>query len=114
LIKEHTCPPAIAGDNFELDCAQVPRNTFVIHRALGNIGNVYQVKIRIDVGASTLQNFGTARKYFWNSPKFSNGKNRGEKNRKERLLHFPEAIKISASKQTVASARVAVLSRMPR
>jgi hypothetical protein len=70
LIKEHTCPPAIAGDNFELDCAQVPRNTFVIHRALGNIGNVYQVKIRIDVGASTLQNSEPRENIFGTRPNF--------------------------------------------
>ena len=120
-------PRTIAADTSSTtDCARVPRNTFVIHGALWNIGNVYRVKMRIDVGASTLQNSEPRENIFGTGPQFSNGENSGEKNRAyfegretaTALLHFPglqkSAGRTFVSKQTVASARVAVLSRMPR
>jgi hypothetical protein len=57
-------PQTIAeGTSSVTDCPQVPRNIFVINGALRNIGNVYRVKIRIDVGASTSQN-SEARDFF--------------------------------------------------
>jgi hypothetical protein len=120
-------PQAITGVTSSVTgYAHEPRKHFGINGALRNIGNVYRVKMRIDVGASTLQNSEPRENIFGTGPQFSNGKNSGEKNRAyfegretaTALLHFPglqkSAGRTFVSKQTVASARVAVLSRMPR
>jgi hypothetical protein len=68
-------PQAITGVTSSVTgYAHEPRKHFGINGALRNIGNVYRVKMRIDVGASTLQNSEPRENIFGTGPNFLTGK----------------------------------------